>query len=81
MKWGWLIAGPLFFYPNSKEMFLIASTKYTIEKIDAVYYGDIYTIINLTPEIHKDDRQERKNEIEKSLYAVFSKYTSKTKRK
>jgi len=48
--------------------------KYREEKIAAVYNGDVYTITNRTPEIHKDDRQERKIEIEKSLYAVFSKY-------
>lgn len=48
--------------------------KYKKEQIHAVYYGDEYTIINLTPTIHKDDRQERKTEIEKALYAVFKKY-------
>jgi len=39
-----------------------------------VYNGDVYTITNRTPEIYRDDRQELKNEIEKCLYAVFSKY-------
>ena len=56
-------------------MVIIAAKKYTEEKVNAVYDGDIYTIINLTPVIHKDDRQEQKNEIEKTLYTVFSKYT------
>lgn len=55
--------------------------KYAKEEFNAVYYGDIYTITNLTPDIHRDDRQERKNEIEKALYAVFSKYTSKPKQR
>jgi hypothetical protein len=58
---------------------IFIATKYEQEKFNAVYYGDVYTIINLTPDIHKDDRQERKNEIEKALYAVFSKYTSNPK--
>jgi len=47
--------------------------KYTTEKVNAVYDGDVFTITNLTP-IHKDDRPEKKRQIEKSLYAVFSKY-------
>lgn len=47
--------------------------------ISAVYYGNEYTITNHTPIIHKDDRQELKNYIEKVLYAVFSKYQSKKK--
>lgn len=46
-----------------------------------MYNGDIYTITNLTPDIHNDDRQERKDEIEKALYGVFSKYTPKQKPK
>ena len=45
-----------------------------MEKIDAVYDGDVFSIVNLTPVIHKDDEQERKREIEERLYAVFSKY-------
>ena len=36
-------------------------------------------ITNHTPIIHKDDRQELKNYIEKALYAVFSKYQSRKK--
>jgi len=47
--------------------------KFTTEEINAVYDGDIFKITNLTP-IHKDDRPERKRRIEKTLYAVFSKY-------
>lgn len=50
--------------------------KCTEETINAVYDGEIYRIINLTP-IHRDDRQEHKVAIEKTLYAVFSKYQSK----
>ena len=65
-------ASPLNF-PNKKVVFI--GNKYNKERIAAVYNGDVYTITNLTPDIHKDDRQERKNEIEKTLYAVFSKYT------
>ena len=53
--------------------------RYTKEEINAVYDGDVYTITNLTPDIHTSDRQERKNEIEKALYDVFSKYTPKPK--
>ena len=53
--------------------------RYTKEEINAVYDGDVYTITNLTPDIHTSDRQERKDEIEKALYDVFSKYTSKPK--
>ena len=53
--------------------------KYSTEKISAVYYGNEYTITNHTPIIHKDDRQELKNYIEKALYAVFSKYQSRKK--
>lgn len=48
--------------------------RYTKEEINAVYDGDEYTITNLTPDIHTNDRQERKDEIEKTLYDVFSKY-------
>lgn len=55
------------------------SIKYSTEKFNAVYYGNEYTITNLTPIIHKDDRQELKHHIEKALYAVFSKYQSKKK--
>ncbi|WP_290463347.1 hypothetical protein [Acutalibacter muris] len=55
------------------------SIKYSTEKINAVYYGNEYAITNHTPIIHKDDRQELKNYIEKVLYAVFSKYQSKKK--
>ena len=44
-----------------------------------MYNGDIYTITNLTPDIHNGDRQERKDEIEKALYGVFSKYSPKKK--
>lgn len=53
--------------------------RYTKEEINAVYDGDVYTITNLTPDIHTSDRQERKDEIEKALYDVFSKYTPKPK--
>ena len=69
---------PLFFMPT-RRLGIIAAKKYTEEKVNAVYDGDIYTIINLTPVIHKDDRQEQKNEIEKTLYTVLSKYTQKKK--
>jgi len=55
--------------------------KYAHETINAVYGGDVYTIINLTPIIHKDDREERKAQIEKTLYAVFSKYSQKPKKR
>jgi len=55
--------------------------KYAQETINAVYGGDVYTIINLTPIIHKDDREERKAQIEKTLYAVFSKYSQKPKKR
>ena len=65
---------PLFFTPT-RRLVIIAAKKYTEEKVNAVYDG----IINLTPVIHKDDRQEQKDEIEKTLYAVFSKYTPKKK--
>lgn len=53
--------------------------RYTKEEINAVYDGDVYTITNFTPDIHTSDRQERKDEIEKALYDVFSKYTPKPK--
>lgn len=62
-----------------KEVIFIP--KYEEQRINAVYGGDVYTIINLTPIIHKDDREERKVQIEKSLYAVFSKYQHKAKRR
>jgi hypothetical protein len=48
--------------------------KCKVEKIDAVYDGDVFTIVNLTPVIHKDDEQDAKREVEERLYAVFSKY-------
>lgn len=67
----------LFFTP--KEVIVIQ--KYTEEQISAVYGGDVYTIINLTPIIHKDDREERKAQIEKTLYAVFSKYSQRPKKR
>ena len=54
--------------------------KYKVERIDAVYDGDIFTITNLTPIIHKDDEPERKREIEERLYAVFSKYFGGSKK-
>lgn len=57
----------------------IDSQKYSKEEVNAVYDGDVYTITNLTPDIHTNDRQERKDEIEKALYDVFSKYTPKPK--
>jgi hypothetical protein len=57
----------------------VISIKYSTEKINAVYYGNEYAITNHTPIIHKDDRQELKNYVEKVLYAVFSKYQSKKK--
>lgn len=57
----------------------VISIKYSTEKISAIYYGNEYTITNRSPIIHKDDRQELKNYIEKVLYAVFSKYQSKKK--
>lgn len=59
---------------------IFIDSKYSKEEVHAVYNGDIYTIINLTPTIHKDGRQELKDEIEKALYAVFSKYKSNTGR-
>lgn len=62
-----------------KEVIFIQ--KYEEQRINAVYGGDAYTIINLTPIIHKDDREERKVQIEKSLYAVFSKYQNSAKRR
>lgn len=68
---------PHYFFTPTRRLVIIAAKKYTEEKVNAVYDGDIYTIINLTPVIHKDDRQEQKNEIEKTLYTVFSKYTPK----
>lgn len=57
----------------------IDKPRYTKEEINAVYDGDVYTITNLTPDIHTNDRQERKDEIEKALYDVFSKYKPKPK--
>jgi len=30
--------------------------------------------VNNTPNIHKDDRDEQKREIEDRLYSIFSKY-------
>lgn len=68
---------PIFF--SQKEVIHIP--KYEEQRINAVYGGDVYTIVNLTPIIHKDDREERKAQIEKSLYAVFSKYQHKAKRR
>lgn len=55
--------------------------RYAKEQIDAVYDGDIYTITNLTPDIHTTERQERKDEIEKALYDIFSKYKTNLKPK
>lgn len=60
---------------------MVIIQKYAQETINAVYGGDVYTIINLTPIIHKDDREERKAQIEKTLYAVFSKYSQKPKKR
>lgn len=68
---------PLIFL--AKEMIDIDRPRYTKEEINAVYDGDVYTITNLTPDIHMNDRQERKDEIEKALYDVFSKYTPNSK--
>ena len=53
--------------------------KYTTENINAVYDGDEFLITNLTP-IHKDDRPEKKRQVEKSLYTIFSKYFNKKKK-
>ena len=74
-----IISQPHYFFTPTRRLVIIAAKKYTEEKVNAVYHGDIYTIINLTPVIHKDDRQEQKNEIENTLYTVFSKYTPKKK--
>lgn len=66
------------FFTRKKVVYI---PKYEEQCIHAVYGGDIYTIINLTPIIHKGDREERKAQIEKSLYAVFSKYQPRAKRR
>lgn len=48
--------------------------KYTLEQHNLNYNGAIFTIKNLTPNIHSGDREERKRKIEECLYSVFRKY-------
>lgn len=48
--------------------------KYIKTQSYVAYEDTVYTVTEYTPELHKDERQARRNEIEKILYAVFSKY-------
>lgn len=71
-------SSPPYFYTQKKVIYI---PKYEEQRTNAVYGGEVYTIINLTPIIHRDDREERKAQIEKALYAVFSKYQQRATRR
>lgn len=77
MKRAGVKSSPFYFFFKEGDFI---KNKYEKEQIHAIYYGDEYTIVNLTPMIHKDDRQEQKAEIEKALYTVFRKYVPKHNR-
>lgn len=72
-------APALFFYSKLAQGGIFI--KYTEEEIWVVHHGKGYTVINRTPILDKGDREERKAQIEKTLYAVFSKYSQRPKKR
>lgn len=53
---------------------VVAISKYITDEHQVNHCGTIFTVVNNTPNIHKEDRDEQKREIEDRLYSIFSKY-------
>ena len=59
---------------------MLTPTKYTRE-VKTVPFGNGTIIVeNLTPVLSQKEREQRKREIEKRLFDVFSKYSDKPRR-
>lgn len=51
--------------------------KFVVAQCDTNYNGEIFHVQNFTPDIHSEDRAERKRSIEEVLYSIFCKYFKK----
>jgi len=63
---------------SNRSLHPLYTERYQTETREMIFQGKTITLENMTPVLSPRQREKRKQEIEKSLFEVFRKYSSGT---